>query len=99
VQIVPSHGERARRFVSTGAPPGSRVGTLGGIGASAAYQEQPPDPTTGLPVSLTAMAAVKGNRVVILTFTGPVDDFPNEARGQSGFAAAAALLKKAVARM
>ena len=102
IQVISSDGQNARTFVATGAPPGALIGSIPGIGDSAAYQVAPATPATSvihLPPNLVALAAVKGNRVVIFTFMGPLNDFPGQAPGQAGFAKATALLSQVVAKL
>lgn len=99
IQVRNSDGHSARRFVATGAPAGAMIGPVAGIGDSAAYQVTPPTPEAHLPPALVTLAAVKGSRVLIITFMGPLDDFPGQAPGQAGFARATRLLARAAARL
>lgn len=98
IQVIGSEGQNARAFVATGAPPTALIGLIPGIGDSAAYQLAPATTKViHLPANLAALAAVKGNRVAIVTFMGPLSDFPGQAPGEAGFTKATALLSKVVA--
>lgn len=100
IQVIGSEGQNARTFVATGAPPTALIGSIPGIGDGAAYQLAPATTkVVHLPANLAALAAVKGNRVVIITFMGPLSDFPEQAPGQAGFAKATTLLSQVVAAM